>query len=54
MAFFVDDVPVTTVLQAPDYPMQMMIAVFDFPAKSGQSGAPAAVPELVIDWVRQS
>jgi len=54
VAFFVDDALIRTVHQAPDYPMQMMIAVFDFPAKAGASGAPAVVPELVIDWVKGS
>jgi hypothetical protein len=39
---------VKTVHQAPDYPMQMMVAVFDFPAK----GASDHVPELAVDLVR--
>ena len=37
--------------QAPDYPMQMMVAVFDFPAKA--DAAPADhVPLLAVDYVR--
>ena len=49
--FLVDDRHVTTVHQAPDYPMQMMVAVFDFPAKA--ASAPSDhVPELAIDYVR--
>jgi hypothetical protein len=54
VAFLVDDSPIKTVHQAPDYPMQMMIAVFDFPAKAGGAGAAVLVPELVVDCVKQS
>jgi hypothetical protein len=49
--FLVDGEQVKTVRQAPDYPMQMMIAVFDFPEKAGQ---PDHVPELALDYVRGS
>jgi hypothetical protein len=35
--------------QAPDYPLQMMVAVFDFPSKPAVLGVPAVVPELVVD-----
>jgi hypothetical protein len=46
--FAVDGRHVKTVGQAPDYPLQMMIAVFDFPEKP----APAQhVPELAVDYV---
>ena len=49
--FLVDDQHVKAVHQAPDYPMQMMVAVFDFPAKA--ASAPSDhVPELAVDWVR--
>jgi hypothetical protein len=34
----------------PRYPMQMMIAVFDFPEKSAGDDA-AAVPELIVDYL---
>lgn len=37
--------------QAPDYPMQLMIGVFDFPAK-GTADDRVAVPELVVSHVR--
>ena len=37
--FLVDGEHVRTVHQAPDYPMQMMIAVFDFPAKGDAATA---------------
>lgn len=49
--FLVDGRRVRTVDQAPDYPMQMMVAVFDFPAKA--DAAPADhVPLLAVDYVR--
>jgi hypothetical protein len=47
--FSVDGEHVKTVRQAPDYPLQMMVAVFDFPAKGGPSDH---VPELAVDSVR--
>ena len=48
--FLIDGEIIKTVHQAPDYPMQMMIAVFDFPA----TAAPGDdhVPELAVDFVR--
>ena len=46
-----DDRVVRTVRQAPDYPMQMMVAVFDFPAKAGSAPADQ-VPLLPVDRVR--
>ena len=49
--FLVDGRHVRTVHQAPDYPMQMMVAVFDFPAQA--DAAPADhVPLLALDYVR--
>jgi hypothetical protein len=49
--FLVDGEHVRTVDQAPAYPLQMMVAVFDFPAKA--DSAPADhVPELAVDYVR--
>jgi hypothetical protein len=49
--FLVDGEHVRTVQQAPSYPMQMMIAVFDFPSRA--DAAPAGhVPLLAVDWVR--
>jgi hypothetical protein len=49
VVFLVDGEHVTSVAQAPDYPVQMMIAVFDFPEKAGD---PGHVPELAVDHVR--
>jgi hypothetical protein len=49
--FLVDGEQVRNVHQAPDYPMQMMVAVFDFPDKA--DAAPADhVPLLAVDYVR--
>jgi len=50
--FLIDGQHVKSVDQAPNYPMQMMVAVFDFPAKAGSSPPPDHVPELAVDWVR--
>ena len=47
--FFVDDRHTKTVHQAPDYPLQMMVAVFDFP---DQPGPADHVPLLAVDRVR--
>jgi hypothetical protein len=49
--FFLDDEHVRTVEQAPDYPMQMMIGVFDFPAKPSSAADAAHVPRFVLDYV---
>jgi hypothetical protein len=49
--FLIDGEQMRTVNQAPDYPMQMMVAVFDFPDKA--DAAPADhVPLLAVDYVR--
>jgi Glycosyl hydrolases family 16 len=47
----VDGEPVRTVGVTPDYPMQTMLAVFDFPEKA-VPGEPYVEPELVIDHIR--
>jgi hypothetical protein len=48
--FLVDGEHVRSVHQAPEYPMQMMVAVFDFPDKA--DSAPADhVPLLALDYV---
>ena len=46
--FLVDGELVRTVEQAPDYPMQMMVAVFEFPEKAPATGH---VPEFAVDYV---
>jgi hypothetical protein len=47
--FLVDGELIRTVADAPGYPMQMMIAVFDFPDRAPDTGH---VPELAVDFVR--
>jgi glycosyl hydrolase family 16 len=50
--FLIDGEQMRTVPQAPAYPMQMMLAVFDFPGKADLSTTPDHVPELAVDYVR--
>ena len=52
--FFVDDEHVRAVEQAPDYPMQMMIGVFDFPERPAAAGHAGHVPLFVLDYVREA
>jgi hypothetical protein len=52
--FLIDGQHVKTVRQAPDYPMQMMVAVFDFPANAEAARHAEHVPELAVDYVRGS
>jgi hypothetical protein len=52
--FFVDDERVRTVEQAPDYPMQMMIGVFDFPERPAAAVHAGQVPLFVLDYVREA
>lgn len=49
--FLVDGEPVRSCAGPPAYPMQHMIAVFDFPDHP-VGGGDAAVPELVVDYIR--
>ena len=49
--FLVDEQVVRTVDRSPAYPVQAMVAVFDFPEKAGPEGH---VPMLAVDWVRGS
>jgi hypothetical protein len=53
VAFAVDDRVVRRCARLPTYPLQLMLAFFDFPDWSaGEDGD--LVPELVTDWVRGS
>lgn len=49
LTFTIDGAAVRRVRQSPTYPMQLMIGVFDFPAKA--TGADEPVPELVVSHV---
>lgn len=51
--FSIDGEPVHACTNPPTYPMQVMIAVFDFPA-SGDHLHDDHVPALTIDWVEGS
>jgi hypothetical protein len=50
--FLVDDALLTTVHQAVDYPMQLVLGVFDFPDRAPAGDGDAPVPELVVRRVR--
>jgi hypothetical protein len=50
--FLVDGEHVWSVDQAPAYPMQMMVAVFDFPERDAAGEHAGHVPELAVDYVR--
>jgi hypothetical protein len=50
--FLVDGEPVRSVDQAPAYPMQMMVAVFDFPERDVAGEHAGHVPQLAVDYVR--
>jgi hypothetical protein len=49
ITFSIDGAQVRRVRQSPAYPMQLMIGVFDFPAKA--TGDDEPVPELVVSQV---
>jgi hypothetical protein len=50
----VDDVMVCQIDEAPDYPMQLMIGVFDFPSRDPSEKWADHVPELVVSSVTGS
>lgn len=52
--FVVDEVLVRRIDQSPGYPMQLMIAVFDFPARDASGVWGDHVPELVVSSVKGS
>ena len=51
VAFTIDGRVVRQLGQAPDYPLQLFIGVFDFPARAVDGEAPT-VPELIVSRVR--
>ena len=51
LEFTVDGEVVRSLDQAPDYPVQLMIGVFDFPAKAISNEEPVPVPEVVVSRV---
>lgn len=54
--FFVDDEPVKTVQQSPNYPMQFMLGIYEFPDAPvpADAGAFDYPKEFVVDFVRAS
>jgi hypothetical protein len=50
--FLVDRVKVRTCLRPPGYPMQLMLAVFDFPEKSDGTDTDY-IPAFIVDYVRE-
>jgi hypothetical protein len=53
--FFVDDALVRAVDQAPDYPLQLMLNVYELPGEDGRlpPSPPEAYPKAFdVDWVR--
>jgi len=53
VAFFVDGRQVKTVDQSPDYPMQFMLGIYEFPDHEAASRpAPAYPKQFVVDYVR--
>jgi len=51
LTFTVDGEPVKRIAQSPDYPVQLMLGVFDFPDKADPATAEVPVPEFVISHV---
>jgi hypothetical protein len=51
LVFTVDGAEVRRLEQAPDYPMQLMLGVFDFPAQASDPQADVPVPEMVVSHV---
>jgi hypothetical protein len=50
LTFFVDGSPIKTLAQAPDYPMQLILAVFDFPERDPTE---THIPDLVVQSVTE-
>ena len=50
----VDEMPVRRLEQSPGYPMQLMVGVFDFPARDPSGEWAGYVPELVVSSVKGS
>jgi hypothetical protein len=49
--YLLDGEPIRTTRQAPDYPMQLILGVFDFPDDADQRGGGPETPELVVHRV---
>ena len=51
LVFSVDGEPVKRIGQSPNYPVQLMIGVFDFPDKADWSTSEVPVPEMALSHV---
>jgi len=51
LSFTVDGTEVRRIAQAPDYPVQLQIGVFDFPEKAGLVPGEVPVPSLIVGHV---
>ena len=51
LVFSVDGEPVKHIGQSPNYPVQLMIGVFDFPDKAHLVPGPVPVPEMIVSHV---
>ncbi|WP_345771660.1 glycoside hydrolase family 16 protein [Geodermatophilus sabuli] len=52
LVFTIDGEVVRRLDQAPDYPVQLMLGLFDFPARAAPGRTEVPVPELVVTSVR--
>ncbi len=52
VAFFVDDEHIKTVGQSPDYPLQLMLSIYEFPEQGDAQPASEYPKEFVVDYVR--
>jgi beta-glucanase (GH16 family) len=52
VAFFVDGELAKTVDQAPDYPMQLMLSIYEFPEAGADRRTTGYPIEFVVDYVR--
>jgi hypothetical protein len=51
--FFIDDEPIKTVNQSPDYPMQLMLNIYEFPPDASDPLPTSAYPKVfTVDYVR--
>ncbi len=52
VTFFVDGRHVKTIRQSPDYPMQLMLGIYEFPDAEGSERVGPYPKEFVVDYVR--
>lgn len=53
VTFFVDNVPVRTIQQSPQYPMQLMLSVYEFPQQVTPAARLGPWPKVFeVDYVR--